>query len=86
VDVQYVSIRLDISLNYLKCYHVASLFPLAHSRSTFFFIFPVLVLGSSSTTTTSLGTINLLISLLCFAQSTTSSPLSCSLLLTVTKA
>lgn len=53
----------------------SSLFaPFAHSLKTFFLIFPVLVFGNSLTTSTSLGTINLLISLLFFAHSITSFP------------
>ena len=48
--------------------------PFAHSLRTFFFTFPVLVFGNSSTISTSLGTINLLIPLVCFAHSITSSP------------
>jgi hypothetical protein len=60
--------------------------PFAHSLNTFFFTFPVLVLGSSSTISTSRGTMNLLILLECLAQSITSSPLSCFPCLIVMKA
>ena len=60
--------------------------PFAHSRRTFFFNLPVLVLGSSSTISTSLGTMNLLMPLLCLAHSITSPPLSCLPPWTVTKA
>jgi hypothetical protein len=53
----------------------SSVFPVfAHSLNTFFRIFPVLVFGNSLITSTLAGTMNLLIVLLCFAQSITSSP------------
>lgn len=48
--------------------------PLAQSRRMFFLTFPVLVLGSSATTSTSRGIMNLLISLAFRAHSITSEP------------
>ena len=48
--------------------------PFAHSLKTFFLIFPVLVFGNSLTTSTSLGTINLLILLFFLAHVIKSSP------------
>ena len=60
--------------------------PLAHSLSTLFFTFPVLVLGNSLTTSTSRGTMNLLIPLVGFAHPMTSSPLICFPSCTVMKA
>ena len=51
--------------------------PFAQSLKTFFFNFPVLVFGSSWTISTSLGTMNLLMPLLCFAHSMTSPPSRC---------
>lgn len=56
----------------------------AQSLNMFFRIFPVLVLGSSSITSTSLGTMNLDIWLWCFAHSTTSLPSTVLPCLTVT--
>ena len=60
--------------------------PFAHSLRIFFFNLPVLVLGSSSIISISRGTMNLLIPLLCFAHSMTSSPLRCLPSWTVMKA
>lgn len=60
--------------------------PFAHCLRTFFLIFPVLVFGSSSTTSTSLGTMNLLMPGCSFANFTTSSPLKLFPLRTVMKA
>lgn len=58
----------------------------AHSRRTFFLTFPVLVLGSSATTSTSRGTMNLLIALLFLAHAITSCPSICFPCFTVTNA
>ena len=60
--------------------------PFAHSLRTFFFNLPVLVFGSSSTISTSRGTMNLLIPLLCLAHSITFCPSSAFPLCTVMKA
>jgi len=54
---------------FIHPHHSFSLFaPLAQSLKTFFLNFPVLVFGSSSNTSISLGTINLEISLFSFAH------------------
>ena len=60
--------------------------PFAQSRRMFFLNLPVLVLGSSATTSTSRGIMNLLMSLLVRAQPIKSAPWSCLPGLTVTYA
>ena len=67
-------------------WHQLRLPPFTHSLRTFFLIFPVLVLGSSGMTSTSRGTMNLLILLILRAQSMTSFPSSCFPCLTVMNA
>ncbi len=57
-------------------YSIFRSFPFAQSLSIFFLIFPVLVFGSSSTTSTSLGTANLLMPRWSLAHLIRSSPVS----------
>jgi hypothetical protein len=69
MDLSYRGLEALAALGILyPTYSVGAPPPLAHSLKTFFCIFPVLVFGNSFTTTTSLGTINLLIWLCSFAH------------------